>query len=307
MSDRKIGVSTNGTSVDYFSSEILSASDYFVFGKKMNGRNFNSNAYPMSFNGKRDDAELGLIDFDERMYNGDLGRFLTRDPLFKKYADLSPYCYAANIPIKFQDVKGMGPGDLVIIFPGADMSSQPQTATSVMLFNIISNADPANVIKPRSIFFTRTEASIINSTVKQIQEVHKANPEGKIIIYGYSFGGKLANKLAKQLDKLNIDVDLLITVDAANGRGSDNLDREISKNVKKNVNYYEKNIDGIRDPTKSHGDANKSSKKDQIENHDKSNDTYIGEKIDHMNIDNATVIEAATLILKELKAPTKKK
>ena len=40
-------------------------------------------------------------------------RFLSVDPLTKKYVDLSPYCYGANSPIRFTDQDGQGPEDRV--------------------------------------------------------------------------------------------------------------------------------------------------------------------------------------------------
>ena len=41
--------------------------------------------------------------------------------------------------------------------------------------------------------------------------------DGQVIVYGYSWGGVLANHLAKRLEKDKIKVSFLITVDAADG------------------------------------------------------------------------------------------
>ena len=63
---------------------------------------------------------------------------------------------------------------------------------------------------------------------------------GKVLIYGYSWGGDTAVELAKDLNDISIDVDLLITIDAALGpfNGPAVRDRTIPNNVKKNRNHY---------------------------------------------------------------------
>ena len=77
--------------------------------------------------------------------------------------------------------------------------------------------------------------------------------DGQIIIEGYSYGCVLANYLAKRLKEAKLEVNLLVTVDAAASPESSKVDREISSNVKKNINYYQTNPSAIR----SRGDKNK--------------------------------------------------
>ncbi|MFD0766123.1 hypothetical protein ACFQZI_14765 [Mucilaginibacter lutimaris] len=64
---------------------------------------------------------------------------------------------------------------------------------------------------------------------------------GNTITAQDSYGGVLATSLAKQLAEANIKVDLLITVDAANGPLSSFVDRDIPGNVQSNINYFETN------------------------------------------------------------------
>ena len=116
--------------------------------------------------------------------------------------------------------------------------------------------------------------------------MHNSNPTGKIVIYGYSYGGVIANKLAKALNEKNIPIELLVTIDAANGWGSDKVDRTISTNVKKNLNYYQNNP---RLPLNSEGAANKGTEEFQVENNDLSKTTYEGRQMNHTNIDDATL------------------
>jgi RHS repeat-associated protein len=87
--------------------------EYYAFGSPMPGRQFNSNASRYGFNGKEKDDELkgsgNSYDFGARIYDPRLGRFLSVDPDFEQYPFMSPYCYAANSPIKLIDEEGKGP------------------------------------------------------------------------------------------------------------------------------------------------------------------------------------------------------
>jgi thioesterase domain-containing protein len=81
----------------------------------------------------------------------------------------------------------------------------------------------------------------VANAVKEIETWKKANPDGALTIMGYSYGGVVALKLARELDKKDIRVNLLVTLDAANGTGSDKVDRTVTDNVDWNVNYYQTN------------------------------------------------------------------
>jgi RHS repeat-associated protein len=64
--------------------------------------------YRYGFNGKENDNSSGEgnLDFGARIYDGRLGRWLSVDPLQKKYPNLSPYNFAADNPIVFVDPDG---------------------------------------------------------------------------------------------------------------------------------------------------------------------------------------------------------
>ncbi|HBG70961.1 MAG: hypothetical protein A2W93_03335 [Bacteroidetes bacterium GWF2_43_63] len=71
---------------------------------------YSSDNYSFGFNGKENDNEVkgtgNSVDFGARIYDSRLGRWMSVDPLFKDYPDLSPYCFAANSPILFVDRDG---------------------------------------------------------------------------------------------------------------------------------------------------------------------------------------------------------
>jgi RHS repeat-associated protein len=79
----------------------------------MPGRKYSSStAYRYGFNGKENDKETvstgdGTQDYGFRIYNPSLGRFLSTDPLFRKYAYLTPYAFAENDVIRSVDLDGL--------------------------------------------------------------------------------------------------------------------------------------------------------------------------------------------------------
>jgi len=112
------------TSSDLFTPEVLNSTDYYAFGMEMPGRKYQSSeAYRYGFNGKEKDNEVkgegNSLDFGSRIHDPRLGRFLSVDPKVNSYPFMSPYCFAANNPIRLTDEDGEGPGDpLRLIFYG---------------------------------------------------------------------------------------------------------------------------------------------------------------------------------------------
>jgi RHS repeat-associated protein len=74
-------------------------------------RSTSSGSYRYGFNGKELDNEISgtgnQYDYGFRIYNPRLGRFLSTDPLFKSYPELTPYQFASNTPIKAIDLDGL--------------------------------------------------------------------------------------------------------------------------------------------------------------------------------------------------------
>ena len=107
VSDRKNGIDSNGDGkIDYYEPEVIAAADYYAFGEPKPGRSFNKDSYPYGFNGKEDDLETGYQDYGMRIYDPRLGRFLSVDPLARKYPWYSPYMFAGNKPIRYKDIDG---------------------------------------------------------------------------------------------------------------------------------------------------------------------------------------------------------
>ncbi|MBA3899876.1 MAG: hypothetical protein H0X62_06640 [Bacteroidetes bacterium] len=110
VSDRKIAVSLNTTTVAYYLADIKSTTDYYAFGSEMPGRTFNSTDYRYGMNGMEKDDEIkgsgNSYDFGARIYDPRIGKWLSVDPLQTKYPSLSPYHSFGNSPIVVVDKDG---------------------------------------------------------------------------------------------------------------------------------------------------------------------------------------------------------
>ncbi len=112
ITDKKIGVSSIADSslTDHYVTDILSLQDYYAFGSQMLGRSYQANKYRYGFNGKENDNEVkgdgNQQDYGMRIYDSRLGRFLSIDPLYKEFPELSSYQFASNTPIQAIDLDG---------------------------------------------------------------------------------------------------------------------------------------------------------------------------------------------------------
>ena len=113
ISDKKVGFKlASSTEVDFYVPEVITQNDYYVYGMLMPGRSFDAinNRYRYGFSGKEKDNEISgegnKLDFGSRIYDPRLGRWLSVDPLTKKYPDQSPYNYVFNSPLYLKDIDG---------------------------------------------------------------------------------------------------------------------------------------------------------------------------------------------------------
>jgi RHS repeat-associated protein len=102
----------------YDNSGCAAVSDYYLFGMPMPSRTFTGNGYRYGFNGKELDQEgVGgggaTYDYGFRIYNPQIGRFLSVDPLFESYPFYTPYQFAGNKPIAAIDLDGLE--ELVVV------------------------------------------------------------------------------------------------------------------------------------------------------------------------------------------------
>lgn len=175
ISDKKIAVdaNTDGT-IDYFSANVLSSTDYYAFGQSMPGRKFNSGDYKYGFNGKEKDDETygggNAYDFGGRMLDPRLGRWLSVDPLAGKYPNISPYAFAINTPISAIDPDGKDVhivigdqpvGTTTIRLIGAEKTNGAPKEVVVNLYKMTVTDD---VTGKTSEYFVTRDAPVINLT-----------------------------------------------------------------------------------------------------------------------------------------------
>ncbi|MGD2034958.1 MAG: RHS repeat-associated core domain-containing protein [Bacteroidales bacterium] len=98
--------------IDFYRPVVLAASNYYPFGMQMPGWGYNPEAYRFGFNSKEKDDEWNgstgtIYDYGFRIYDARLAKFLSVDPLMKKYPELTPYQFASNTPIWAIDLDGL--------------------------------------------------------------------------------------------------------------------------------------------------------------------------------------------------------
>jgi len=281
--------------------------DYYPFGLTFDSyASGTKNNY--LYNGKELQDGLKQYDYGARFYDPVIGRWGSVDPSAEKYESISPYVYTFDNPMRFIDIGGKDPGDIVVIFPGANFG-QGRTPTAQQLARIIQNRINGGVVSLQNSYYINSKQEGIEDAFNAILKNYESDPTGKILIYGYSYGGVLANYLAKQLADRNIQVDLLVTVDAANAWASFFENRDVSSNVVQNENFFQENKNLFSDFTLSHGAPNTNrSMATKLNNHNMSKRKYNGKPINHMNIDDATmgdVVNAMTETLNNMKEDRK--
>jgi len=102
---------SSGTAVDYFEVALVSVSDYSPFGVQLDGRTQSSNSYRYGYQGSEKDDEVkgegNSYTTQFRQLDPRVGRWLSIDPMSRKYPNQSPYISMDDNPILKNDVLGL--------------------------------------------------------------------------------------------------------------------------------------------------------------------------------------------------------
>jgi RHS repeat-associated protein len=90
------------------SGNIVQATNYYPFGLPQHQDGLNSGGQPYKYTGQEFDGMHGMLTYDyhARIYDAQLGRFMTMDPRAESYYDISPYAYCLNNPMIYTDPDG---------------------------------------------------------------------------------------------------------------------------------------------------------------------------------------------------------
>jgi len=113
--ESEVDVYFDDVTLDYHPGLQIQENQYDPWGLNLAGLNYTSpgmhdlNKY--QFNGKeqQDDLGLNLTDYGARLYDPQLGKWHSVDPLTNSMRRYSPYNYCFDNPLRFIDPDGMGP------------------------------------------------------------------------------------------------------------------------------------------------------------------------------------------------------
>ena len=248
--------------VNFRTPDVMSVSDYEPFGSTMQGRSWTAqglDGYRFGFNGKEKDSEgMGgggsTYDYGFRIYNPQIGRFLSIDPITKKYPWYTPYQFAGNKPIMAVDLDGLeesvviyqdrGEGNTLIksckyssLYPGQKYGPLGKTGTATVLLN--SFANDKDLINSAKVQYSYLDAK--NNLVIQNRgtfDVYKDKEDNWLVKFDDNLDGGRPPLLARFISDLNpiVSVANFVKINLVDG---ENIYNEKASKTDKALNFLD--------------------------------------------------------------------
>lgn len=165
-------------------------------------------SYVYGFNGKENDNENGTQDYGMRIYNPNLGKFLSVDPISKEYPNLSTYQFASNTPLQATDLDGLE----AFYIHGTWSSPRTYPLITKLTVNRIFNNTEGKKEFDWSGY--NSDAARQQAACELVHHVlMNRDPRQQLTLIGHSHGGNVAI-LAINILKTehNLNVDNLLTI-----------------------------------------------------------------------------------------------
>jgi RHS repeat-associated protein len=190
------------------------------------------NGHRFTFNGKEADNDVygtgNAMDFGARIYDSRLGRWLSVDPLQRKYPDLTPYNYTGNSPIVFVDKDGRDLGlnvthaadgkiGTIIIVANVYTTNKEAYNQALAASNDLKSVQKTAIIdgKEYAVSF-QVNVTLSDNKAEAMKEVRQTDPIGNLykgttgskeFLDGKAVGGETAGGRETDMNMVSYDVD----------------------------------------------------------------------------------------------------
>ena len=182
LTDKKIPVASisNPSEVEFFIGEILSSTDYSPFGVGLKNRDFSNEKYRYGFQGQESDGEVkgegNSINFEFRMHDPRIGRFLSIDPLSGKYPHNSPYAFSENRVIDCIEFEGLESENATTFFE-IGYETKLKTGNEATAFENCSNTEMVEIV----LNVVKEEASDLIADVENLMNVESSGSVSNLL------------------------------------------------------------------------------------------------------------------------------